>query len=216
MGLRDTRNGSNLTYLSIFGGKIVQQWKKKPEPDTLPLGKKLHERINANDDTVYYIEYDAVEGLLTKAVLDTEGKYGDKINLTLTDMGEDYLLSFPIESSYANTFFNKLDNLDINESISFQPYSFEDDSGKKRSGFALYQDSEKIPNVYTREDPKDLPELKVTTKRGKTTYDSTERDNFFYEKFMKLIKQVHGAEVKETKLDTSTSSNDATEDDLPF
>src|SRR5690606_20191906 len=123
MGL-GSRESSNLTYLSIFGGEIVQEWRKdEPKADWIPAGKELKTRKNQKGKnegkTVWYVGFDYVEGLIKEVTL-KPGEYGSQLVLKLQDVDEMYVLSMNIDSSAASSFLMKMENLDLSKEVSFQ------------------------------------------------------------------------------------------------
>lgn len=204
------QSGGNVTYLGIYDGKVVKTWSKKP--DNVP---NLKERVNKNDKTVYYITFDFVSGYLTGASIRT-GEYGDSIMLTLSDGAETYQLEFGANSKYATTFMQRMMNIALDKELRIMPYSFMDENGKQRTGLSLSQDNEKLGYAYERDA---VPELVAKTRGGKTTYDDTDRYNFFMEEFRKFEAKVNKAAPLPDDGFPSVPAPEEEEDfddDLPF
>lgn len=183
-------NKTRKTYLQPISGKIVQSVGEDAKDD-----EKVRERVNKVGKTVYERMFDFVAG----EVVDMEihsGDYGDRIMITIVDMDNEYELQVPVESKYGQSILMRMPNIDFSNRVLFMPYEFEDDNGKKKSGFVLsqgvnadegrYNKEEKVQPAHTRDNPNGLPELEVKTRGSKTTYDDTDRINFLLEQFEKL------------------------------
>jgi len=77
-----------------------------------------------------------------------ESDYGKMIQVTLGDEKEKIIISLNSESSFGEDFMKKLPLIDVTKEVKLVPYSFEDESGKKRKGVTIYQDDKKIPSNY--------------------------------------------------------------------
>lgn len=183
-------NKTRKTYLQPISGKIVQSVGEDAKDD-----EKVRERVNKVGKTVYERMFDFVAG----EVVDMEihsGDYGDRIMITIVDMDNEYELQVPVESKYGQSILMRMPNIDFSNRVLFMPYEFEDDNGKKKSGFVLsqginadegrYNKEEKVQPAHTRDNLNGLPELEVKTRGSKTTYDDTDRINFLLEQFEKL------------------------------
>lgn len=189
------------TYLSIFGGSIVQEWRKEPAADKIPDGKDLQERENKNGKKVYYVEYDYVAGLIKDVELDTTGDFGSRVIITLQDVDDNYKITLPLNSAYCQNLLYRLRNIDLTKEISLEPWSMNSEEWFKltrkktangKNGLVIKQDDEKVEPAFTRDSPNGLPELEVKETRQGTKYYSDDRDDFLLEELEAFIKKVKG------------------------
>lgn len=230
------------TYLSIFNGQIVQEWRKKaPKEEHIPAGKELKTReitMGKNSgNTVWYVGYDYVAGMLTNVKLDTEGDYGSRIILTIKDVDDTYILTIPVKSSYGQSFLFKMLNIDLSKEVSFEPWTMDEEqwralTGKTKkggkSGLTIRQgegDDNKIENVYTKDEPNGLPDLVRKETREGVKWYSDDRDDFLLGKLEdEFIPAVNGANNEPSKPAGNATNAPAPgadqqeeeEDDLPF
>lgn len=184
--LGTTREGSGTTYLKIFDGRVVREWRERPENVD-----KLMERVNKNDRTVYYVSYEFVSGMLVDCTLDSS-EYGETLKLILLDGTERYQLDVAANSKYGTSLFYRMMNIDIEQPVRFMPYSFMGDDGKQKTGLNITQNGEKVDYAYAKED---VPELVVKVRGGKNTYDDTDRYNFFLAELKKFQMKVKAMAV---------------------
>jgi len=83
---------------------------------------------------------------------DFQGKKISKLNVTLTDVGEEYMIQFSVDSRYFGSFVAKLPNINFNKSVEVSVYDFTDKFNKKVAGVTVKQGS-KVPDFYTKENP---------------------------------------------------------------
>jgi len=216
MSLNKRTASSGKTFLKIFGGKIVQESSKKFTTD-----EELKERENKSGNVVYYVEYDSLSGLIVGATIrNVEALNADFLELDIVDVVEQYRLSIPIDSRFAQSFMYRMLNLDLSKPVEIVPYTFESKEGKKVSGLNLFQDGEKVAPLYTREVPNGLPEAKQVRKGREVKWDFTDQTNFLYDEFEKFKEMLP---ERAPEVATSSKSNtfevaddDDAFDDLPF
>lgn len=184
LGNSSNTGGGNRTFLKIFDGHIVTEWKEKPQNMT-----DVHERLNKNDVKVYYKQYDFVEGHLVSADLE-DSPFGQIIKVTLADGAETYTLDIHADSRYGFSFFYKMLGINTAMPVRIKPYSFTGDDGKSLIGISITQGGDKVTYDFGKDV---VPELAVKSKGGKTTYDNTDRYNFFLEKFGEFKARVSAA-----------------------
>jgi hypothetical protein len=205
-----TSSGSKgATFLKIFDGRIVREWSERPQNV-----QDLKERMNKRDRKVYYVSYDFVSGMVESVGIDSHAEYGETIKLTLVDGADRYVLDIHASSRYGSSFFFRMMNIDMGLPLEVKPYSFLDESGKSRTGLTLSQQGVKLDYAY----PKDtVPELVPKVRGGKTTYDDTDRYNFFMEEFKKFEVKVKAAVVQQpSATQEPVFPEDEMDDDLPF
>lgn len=148
MGLTN-RNENRKTYLNIVGGKIARRVKEGDEGAVKRYSEKKQEDL-------YERYYDELSGIIRRLEIE-ESDYGKNLKVTISDIGEDYVLNIPVESKFFDSFCAKIKSANLNASLTLIPYSFTDKEGKKLSGMNIYQDGEKLPYFYSKEDPKGKP-----------------------------------------------------------
>lgn len=173
--------GRDSKFVSIMAGQIVLQ----VASDT----PGAESRINKNEKEVWEIKSDWIEGHITDI------KVVDKTDwiewqVFINDRGEKWILSFPYSGGSATGFLSRIEACDFTKPIRVCPYWIpkEDDPTNHRAYLGLYQDNgdTKIESQYTKEnDYNGLPQLKEGKKGRKTTWDDTERQEFFE----KLVKE---------------------------
>lgn len=238
MGL-GTKESNYSTYLSIYGGEIVQEWRKEePSADKIPAGKELQTReISMGKNAgkkIWYVGFDYVAGKLTNVKLDTEGDFGSRIILTIQDVDDNYILTLPINSSYGQSFLMKMTGIDLSKEVSFEPWQMSKEEWKKltgrdtkngKSGLTIKQDDEKIDNAYTKDEPNGLPELIIKKVGKETKVNDDDRMIFLYERLEEFIQAVNAADTTSSKpadgkyTDAgapASDDNDEDYDDLPF
>ena len=187
MGLGDASK-SRVTFLNIYGESVVRQWSSKPSEEEIPSGKTLQTRKNSNDKEVFYVEWDYVEGWI-KNIEIKSGNYGDQILITLDSIGDSFVLTFGLESSYGMSFMKKSGNIELDKEVGFYPWKM---TGARWSeftkintdaefihGLAIRHKGEKnLKDSYTEENG--LPKTKVTKRGNKTKYDKSDKVDFLY------------------------------------
>ena len=248
MGL-NTRGttGSNKTYLNIYSNNIVLEYSNKED-----LAKKLDSLgIDYNEDKVsdeskmglicvrqktkgrnegkdvfYYILND-VSGLLTNIRINNTD-FGEFVELELTDVDEKFSVSLGDASSrIAKDFVRRMGNIKLNDELVFGVWNItaeEADNGKPKSGVKMYQDDTKLEYFISYED---MPEPETKTRRGKTTWDFSEQEDFLYSALTEYKSEnfADGDDSTATAVETKPKAarkpstrkdNKEVKDDLPF
>lgn len=200
-------------YLSIYQGKIVQEFRERPNTPG-----DVKERVNKAGNTIYYFQYDFVSGFIRGAKRETTD-YGEQLTLTLQDGESLYRLRMQADSKYARSFFYRMAGIDLDKKVTLTPYDFTGEDGKRVVGISVQQDGDKLKyNLPEGE----LPEVEVKTRGGKTTYDDTDRYNYLIGKLDEFIDRVGPAFEVESSAEVLAdfeSLEDGFEDedsDLPF
>jgi hypothetical protein len=174
MGLT-TRNSDSKTFLNVYDGKFAVQVKDPVEGSVM--------RVNKNGRTVHELYYDSLTNcILISASIVSDDVVGQKIVLDLLSEGEIYNLSVPLESRYAKSLMWKLPfiDLDAKNKFALTPFSFENEEGKRQTGFSITQGAEKIQSGYTKEE---VPQAEQKRKGKDMVWDFTEQTNFLVDKF---------------------------------
>ena len=136
-------------YYSVIDGELRR--KANPEDNQEYVKKRTRK------DGVEVTEYvpSSISGHVSSFEIKTEdfqGKKISKLNVTLTDIGEEYLIQFPVESRYFGSFVSKLPNVNFTNPVEISVYDFVDKSNKKVAGVTVKQGS-KITDYFTKENP---------------------------------------------------------------
>lgn len=190
MGLNKPREKKN--YLTVFQGNLVMKVQEGVEDAT--------SRVNKKGDTVWELSYPSVSAQIKEFYIE-ETEYGDQLRVFLDDMGDEFLLNIPVESSLFDSFAVKIPNLKPNVYYTIAPYSFEAD-GKKRTGFTVKDGDNKVESSFTKDNPGDMP--KFPTGKGKNDIKKWAIDKQDF-----LIKVV-------TKAGLNWNNPKKEKDDLPF
>lgn len=173
--------GSNITYCQVSDGKIVVRVKENT-PGAVT-------RVTKTGKTVHELIYGSVEGRIfdIKKKHTTEPYDITSWNIFLRDDdGATICLNMNYSSRYANTFFRALPNVDFDLPVTINPWMKEID-GKKKTAIYLNQAGNKVEWYFTRENPRDLPDMKQITVRGVLQWDDTDMNKYFEQMVEDLI-----------------------------
>ena len=149
MAENNNNQHSKRLYYSVIDGELRR--KANPEDNQEYVKKRTRK------DGVEVSEYvpSSISGTISSFEIKTEDFQGKKIsrlNVTLSDVGEEYLIQFPVDSRYFGSFVSKLPNVKFNNSVEISVYDFTDKTGKKVAGVLVKQGS-KVPDFFTKENP---------------------------------------------------------------
>jgi hypothetical protein len=157
MGLSSS-NHEKKTYLQIVAGKFAQ----KVDEGTEGATTRFSEKANRN---MYELLHDTLEGTIKSLKIETKefdgGKKSKQLDVTISDVGELYIVSLPIESKFFDSFCAKIKSADLSKVVKLSPYAFTSKKdGKKVSGMNIFQNDVKLEYYYSNEEPKGKPVLK--------------------------------------------------------
>jgi len=158
--------GHNTTaiYLAVAYGKVVRRFK---EPTATSK-----ERITKTGKVVHEETYDYVQGHLTG--IDTrENEFGKFWMLQIADGPNKYILQFQYSGGNASSFLKAIPNADLTRPIKFIPRQ-QLDGDKKRSSIVMVQGDQAIRWYWTKETPRDLPQLRKVKIKGKEQWDDSD------------------------------------------
>jgi hypothetical protein len=243
-GLIENKN-SNVTYLSIIGGKVTQRFK---EHQVNAKGEQVTIERNITDDdgnhvkTVIERHYGGIEGHL-KNISMKDGEYGTTLEVRMVTENNEYNLSFKLDSSYGRSFMFRLPNIDPNKEVKLIPYNFEDKEKtnskgqpKKVIGINVFQkdcglENDKVLPFWTKDNPGDLPAWEQKTVAGKTKWNSDAQLDFLYNfteqwskdnleslTFPEPVMEASGMDLEQAhaKKIANLPSDSEEQDDLPF
>lgn len=178
-----TIDQDNKLYYTVVGGKI----RRKVDEGTERA--KLREGVLKDGSTYskWELVHSGLSGLI-KNVKFWDGKFGKSVVIFFEDEGEGEMV-LTLGADNRNTgvpFMQVLPNLDLSKPVTFKPYDFEDDGGKRVSGLSIQQDGEKIKSYFydpvTKKSIHGVPEPKKN-KKGETNWKVyyAERDEWLQE-----------------------------------
>lgn len=163
MGLNN--NQSNGIFLQVSKGKLVRQFSNPTEKSVV--------RVNKNGKTVYEEFYDS----LTARLMDIkvkENDFGKFWTLVFSDGQTNYFIDLNFSGGYAISFLKTLPNADLTIDMTIVP-KFTEEGDKKSSVVFINQNGKGLKHFWTRDNPKDLPDLKKIKVKGKDTWDDSDR-----------------------------------------
>lgn len=104
--------------------------------------------------------YTELSGVITEMKFH-DGDYGTNLQIVVTDPDADedekpVTLSLSTESNFGEDVMKKLPNINLKKPVTFTPYSFDNDRGKKVRGITIVQGEKKIENFYIDGDKKPI------------------------------------------------------------
>jgi hypothetical protein len=175
----DQRNRVYLSTLSTMEGdpefkaKIVQKVPKGTEGAIT--------RKNKNGVEVTELHHSYVEGLLTDIMLKEHEEYGLAWIFVLEDNDIEYWLQAPV-GRMSMGILCRLRNMDFTKFIKVSIFKFTKDDVDK-TYLTPYQKLDigykQIDLYYSKDDPKDLPPMKLIKVKGKDTWDNSAQLDFF-------------------------------------
>lgn len=200
-------------FLTISDGKLAQQHQNPTEGVTVT-------RVNKNGKTIHEEFHKSLTGKI-KNIKSKDTPFGMVWELTMTDEGQDYVISWQYSSRYTNNFFRALPNVSLGKELKFSPWMMKDkqDPTKKVVGITLYQDGwekDKVPFKYNKGDGGDMPDMVQRKKAGKLTWDDSDQLEFFEAMATKVNEQL--GSMPAAPLAASSDEVEAVpqEDEAPF
>lgn len=131
----------------------------KVEETTPGAKRREYETSDGKKGVKYELEAQEISGIIDNISI-YDGEYGKNILIEFTkDEGdgteeEPVIISLSAQSNFGEDFLKKLPNIDIKEIVSFKPFAFENEQGKKVKGINIFQKEKKLFSFYHVEDPK--------------------------------------------------------------
>ena len=83
-----------------------------------------------------------------------EGDYGKNLQVEIENAGDKAVLSLNVGGNFGEDVMKKFPNINLEEEVSFEPFSFVNDKEKQVKGISIKQRGEKIQNYYFDADKK--------------------------------------------------------------
>lgn len=164
----ENREGGN--FITILNGKFCQ---RVPEGTEGAIA-----RVNKLSKTVYEKFYDSFTAKLIN-IKTQDGAYGKNWLFVFKDSADVYNLQLSYSNSFATAFLKMLPNIDVTKEMKLSP-SIKEVDGKNKSSLFVNQDGQTIKHAYTRENPKDMPDLEEILVKGQKMWDDTKRIAFLH------------------------------------
>ncbi len=223
MGITSKREPSNILYLTVVGGNMVQA-KINGEPvsqDTHGAISRTYKNDEGETITKWELQHSNLTGFITSLDF-KESPYGEQFSITIQNGNDIAKLTMNTSSKYFSDFGKKLPNIDLEKEIIINTYDFEseNDEGvlKRHTGVSITQDNVKIKNAYW-DGKKTLKGFPSVSDKDRKSYDSDDWKMFFIKIKKFLKKQIESIEVNDAKIVTSsdsTSDEENNNDDLLF
>lgn len=199
MGLNESKN---VTYLSIVNGKIAK--------NSTALDDKAEEWTTKDGNKKYYRYYKSLSGWITRVSYqpppESNPQWSPNWVVEMTDGTDGFQLKIPFSSGYALGFFSTLEHINPANEVELIPKMDKSEyMGKMRENRSLFvkqkdnehasaRDGMTLMWRYTKDDPKELPQVEKVEMKGKApVYNDYERNEFFKqlaEKFNSKAKEV--------------------------
>lgn len=161
LDLKEQTTGTNTHYFQIRNGEFI----KRVEPNT----PGSVSRINAKGNEVWEQKIQVVYGEVISIYTRMNMFDNEEVTIAVKNPKSNALavISFNRESSYGNSFYSQIFNVDFSKKIAFFPYSYVDKStGKNKTGLSLRYGAAWDERV-TWGLPEGTPEIKwIETKKG--------------------------------------------------
>jgi hypothetical protein len=148
-----------------------------------------------------------------------QGKKYKKISVEVTDEKQIYILQMSLAGGYGVSFCMMLPSISYGHPITISGSEKTVEGKQKRTVF-LKQGGQNLRWSFTKENPADLPPLKVSKdKLGMTHYDSTDQQTYFIlmlEEIGQLLAKKKGVVPEAVQATTPVEEKPVIDDGLPF
>ena len=146
------------TSLSLYNGKIC---KKVP-----PEAPGAVSRTNKDGKLVHEKFYESIEGYLVYIEKIAHQEYGDAWMVHLHDGTDPYKLRIPYTGRQTDGLLRRLPEIDLKQPITIVVGQYE-----TVPFLTVIQNGEKVPYFWTKENPGELPPMKLITVNNKKMWD---------------------------------------------
>jgi len=103
-----------------------------------------------------------------------DSDFGKFWTLTFNDGDTNYFIDLNYSGGYAISFLKTLPNADLTIDMTIVP-KYTEEGDKKSSVIFINQNGKGLKHFWTRDNPKDLPDLRKIKVKGKDTWDDSDR-----------------------------------------
>lgn len=160
MGLNKNTKGER-TFVQIVGGQFAKRVK---EDDPEGVKRIIKNKQTGAEKTVHEVYFRDVNGMIESIEVDETGTFGDQIKVNMSDVGDNFTVTFSMASREAKSFLCCLKNIDLKKEIILAPYNFASKTEVKQViGMNVYQGGRtkefKVPAYFSKEHPNGLPQV---------------------------------------------------------
>ena len=158
----NTNTTEKKQYFSIHGDSFT----KKAQPNEEGAVMRTYLNDDKIEVNVWEYKFKDLSGVITKIETKTL-PFGDQYQITLHDMGEDFVAQIQADSNFAETLIKRFPNIDFKEPVKLVPYSFiPKEETRKKEGINVFQSGEKLASAYTKDNPNGMPTVESLAKLG--------------------------------------------------
>lgn len=130
---------SSRIYLNVNQGALRQT----VDEDAYGARKRTYTKKDGSVKSVWEIVYKNWTGKIQRInVKDTD--YGKQMEIDF----EDARVTVPVDSQYFGSFVKRIMGADLNSLLTLNPYDFEPEPGKRKVGFSIVQNGEKLTDYF--------------------------------------------------------------------
>lgn len=139
---------SSRIYLNVNQGALRQTVTE----DVYGAKKRTYTKKDGSVKTVWEIVYKNWTGKIQRiSVKDTE--YGkqmevDFVKEVINKVPTDVRVTIPVDSQYFGSFVKRIMGADLNSILTINPYDFEPEPGKRKVGFTIVQNGQKLTDYF--------------------------------------------------------------------
>lgn len=144
MALTQTVGESNVLYLSIAQGNLVQ----KSDKDNPEARKRTWTDDDGNEKHKWEIWHRNLTGRITDLKI-KDGKFGKELLITIQSGEDKAVVQVSVNSDYFTDFAQRLPSVDLTKDVVINPYDIENEGDKRNSrGISIKQNGESVKNYY--------------------------------------------------------------------
>jgi hypothetical protein len=142
-----SHSGSPKIFLQVSFGKIRQKsLENKQKVDASTPGAVRRETQSGSES--WALEHDFLSGIIENIFYKEDAQYGNSFEVVISDVVDQYQLSFTEDSRYWFDFMKKLPNVDLKEKIKISAYDFVNKENKRVAGCGVEQNNQKVASYY--------------------------------------------------------------------
>lgn len=181
-------NYKNRTYLNINKDGMLYSKSNESDRDATKV-------VTDKGEVLYHVLYTKTDrGLITNIQITEDRGFGKQFQISLESSDNLDIISVPLLQSngqlnnYVRNFTQILPNIDFSKTYTISPNRKKNDRGYVYKNLYVNYDDTFVKNAIDKED---LPEIVVKEKvGGGKAYDTTDLDNFLFEKLEGQIKRL--------------------------
>jgi hypothetical protein len=146
-----SHSGSPKIFLQVSFGKIRQKsLENKQKVDASTPGAVRRETQSGSES--WALEHDFLSGIIENIFYKEDAQYGNSFEVVISDVVDQYQLSFTEDSRYWFDFMKKLPNVDLKSVVKISAYDFVNKENKRVAGCGVEQNNQKVASYYEVKD----------------------------------------------------------------